>query len=55
LRHLRYTAFLQRELKSVQALFAQGTRTVGHEAGGLSDSRKIEALKETARVRRIKT
>ncbi len=45
--------FLLRELKSGQALFAQGIRTVGHEAGGLSDSRKIETLKETARARRM--
>ena len=44
--------FLLRELKTTQALFAEGIRTVAHEIGGLSDSHKIETLREISRARR---
>ena len=45
--------FLLRELISGPALFALGIRTVGHGTGGLSDSNKIENLRETAKARRM--
>ena len=45
--------FLLRELRTGHALFADDVRTVDHQAGGLSDSRKIETLLEIERARRM--
>ena len=50
---LKLIEFLLRELKSAQALFAASILAVGHQVGGLSDSKKILMLKEIAKARRM--